>query len=93
VESGQFPTHFKLHIPHSAFPGAFPIEVEARGRPGLLYRISNVLSAQGRNIEALLVDTQGHKAVDVFYITRGGGALDADWEAALDKELRRVLGG
>jgi UTP:GlnB (protein PII) uridylyltransferase len=67
--------------------------VEARGRPGLLHRISNVLSAQGRNIEALLVDTQGHKAVDVFYITRGGGALDADWEAALDKELRRVLGG
>jgi len=69
------------------------LEVEARDRPGLLYRISNVLSAHGCNIEVVLVDTQGHKAVDVFYITRGGGALDADWEAALDKELRRVLGG
>lgn len=67
------------------------LEVIARDRPGLLYRISNVLSAHGCNIEVVLVDTQGHKAIDVFYVTRGGAPLDPEWQKALEKELRRVL--
>lgn len=62
-----------------------------RDRLGLLYRISNVLSAQGCNIEVVLVDTQGHKAIDVFYLTRQGAQIDDEWQAAIAKELRRVL--
>ena len=50
-----------------------------------------MLSAQGCNIEVVLVDTQGHKAIDVFYLTRKGAQVDAEWQAAIEKELRRVL--
>lgn len=67
------------------------LEVVTRDRPGLLYRISNVLSAHGCNIEVVLVDTQGHKAIDVFYVTRQGAPLDEEWQDALEKELLRVL--
>ena len=67
------------------------LEVVTRDRPGLLYRISNVLSAHGCNIEVVLADTQGPKVIDVFYVTRGGSPLDAEWQAALEKELCRVL--
>ncbi len=67
------------------------LEVITRDRHGLLYRIANVLSAHGCNIEVVLVDTQGQKAIDVFYLTRDGAPLDPEWQAALGAELRRVL--
>ena len=67
------------------------LEVITRDRPGLLYRISNVLSAHGCNIEVVLADTQGPMVIDVFYVTREGGPLDPEWQSALEKELCRVL--
>ena len=67
------------------------LEVITRDRPGLLYRISNVLSAHGCNIEVVLADTQGPMVIDVFYVTRDGGPLDPEWQSALEKELCRVL--
>jgi [protein-PII] uridylyltransferase len=45
------------------------IHLVAADRPGLLYDVASALSAGGRNIEVVLVDTQGRKAVDVFYVT------------------------
>lgn len=67
------------------------LEVITRDRVGLLYRIANVLSAHGCNIEVVLVDTQGQKAIDVFYVTREGRPLDVEWQTAIANELRRVL--
>jgi len=80
-----------LRFDNSASASSTLLEVVTRDRLGLLYRISNVLSAHGCNIEVVLVDTQGHKAIDVFYLTRQGTQLDSEWQGAIAKELRRVL--
>jgi [protein-PII] uridylyltransferase len=56
-------------------------------RPGLLYELTSAIAASGCNIELVLVDTEGHKAIDVFYITKLGRKLDPATEAALLSKL------
>ncbi len=63
------------------------VELVARDRPGLLHRISELLAGEECNIEAALIDTQGDKAIDVFYLTRRGKKLD---DAEVQK-LRQTL--
>ena len=48
------------------------VEIVAEDRPGLLYDLASAISASGANIEVVLIDTQAHKAIDVFYVTAGG---------------------
>jgi len=67
------------------------LELVARDRPGLLYRISRILSESGCNIEVALVDTEGPKAIDVFYLTVGGKKLDAARQAELLAALTAAL--
>jgi [protein-PII] uridylyltransferase len=53
-------------------PNAAVFEVVAQDRPGLLYGLATAISRLGCNIEVVLVDTQAHKAIDVFHVTRQG---------------------
>src|ERR1035437_8110139 len=43
--------------------------------PGLRYDLAAAISANGGNIEVVLIDTQAHEAIDVFYVTADGGEL------------------
>ncbi len=67
------------------------LELVAQDRPGLLYDVSSVLADQGCNIEIALIDTEGLRAIDVFYLTCRGGKLDpATNEAVEDALLKRL---
>jgi [protein-PII] uridylyltransferase len=66
------------------------VEIVAQDRPGLLYDLASALSAIGANIEVVLIDTEAHKAIDVFYVTSQGGKLTAAQQAALGEDLRRA---
>jgi [protein-PII] uridylyltransferase len=63
------------------------IEVVAEDRPGLLYTLTSALSSAGANIEVVLIDTEAHKAIDVFYVTWEGKKLSSDQRAALRETL------
>lgn len=68
------------------------LEVIAEDRPGLLYDLAHTIAAEGCNIELLLINTEAHKAIDVFYLTRDGVSLDASRQGSLQQRLQAVLG-
>ncbi len=63
------------------------IEIVAEDRPGLLYDLTSAISAAGCNIEVVLIDTEAHKALDVFYVTSGAGKLSPEVEEILRSNL------
>ena len=69
------------------------IEIVAQDRPGLLYDLAAAISSQGCNIEVVLIDTEAHKAIDVFYVTAGGRKPEAAQLDKLSDALRRACGG
>jgi [protein-PII] uridylyltransferase len=66
------------------------VEIVAQDRPGLLYDLASAMSLNGCNIEVVLIDTQAHKAIDVFYITADGKKLDAGKLEILKEALERA---
>jgi [protein-PII] uridylyltransferase len=82
----------QLRFDDSASSHSTLLELIARDRPGLIYRTSRVLAESGCNIEIALVDTEGPKAIDVFYLTSGGKKLDAARQEALHAALIAALG-
>jgi [protein-PII] uridylyltransferase len=69
------------------------IEIVAEDRPGLLHHLARTISAAGCNIEVVLIDTEAHRALDVFYVTRAGGRLPEDLEPSLKCALLAVCRG
>jgi [protein-PII] uridylyltransferase len=63
------------------------IEIVAEDRPGLLYDLASAISAEGCNIEVVLIDTEAHKALDVFYVTAEGRKLEPARQHALHARL------
>jgi [protein-PII] uridylyltransferase len=67
------------------------LELVAEDAPGLLYRVSRVISDQGIDVDLVLISTEGQKAIDVFHITRGGAKLSEAEQASLKSHLERML--
>jgi UTP:GlnB (protein PII) uridylyltransferase len=59
--------------------------------PGLLYRVSRVISTCGCDVDLVLIATEGKKAVDVLHITRSGKKLSESEQTSLREELERML--
>jgi [protein-PII] uridylyltransferase len=67
------------------------LEIVAQDRSGLLYDIGSALARLGCNIEVALVDTEGHKAIDVFYLTALGKKLPTQKQELLREVLQGTL--
>jgi [protein-PII] uridylyltransferase len=67
------------------------LELVADDAPGLLHRVSRVISDRGIDVDLVLISTEGQKAIDVFHMTRGGSKLSDDEEASLRDALERML--
>lgn len=63
------------------------IEFVDQDRPGLLHDLASSISQAGCDIEVVMIDTEAHKAIDVFYVTRGGSKLNAAMQHRLEKDL------
>jgi [protein-PII] uridylyltransferase len=67
------------------------LELVADDAPGLLHRVSRVISDHGVDVDLVLISTEGQKAIDVFHITRGGSKLTEDEETSLKADLEQML--
>jgi len=68
------------------------MEVVTQDRPGLLYEVGTALARQGCNIDVALIDTEGQKAIDVFYLTAQGVKLTLQKKELLREVLEATLG-
>jgi [protein-PII] uridylyltransferase len=67
------------------------LEVVTGDAPGLLHRISRVISDQGCDVDLVLISTEGRKAIDVLHVTKQGHKLDQVDQRALRQELIATL--
>lgn len=77
----------RVRFNNEASDHATLIDFLGEDRPGLLYDLTTVLSASGCDIKLVMIDTEAHKAIDVFYVTQNGEKLGA----ALQEELRHEM--
>jgi [protein-PII] uridylyltransferase len=63
----------------------------AQDRPGLLYDVGSALARLGCNIDVALIDTEGQKAIDVFYLTEHGEKLSRQKKELLREVLQSTL--
>ncbi|PYU02817.1 MAG: hypothetical protein DMG34_15010, partial [Acidobacteria bacterium] len=68
------------------------LEIVTQDRPGLLYDMGAALARLDCNIEVALIDTEGQKAIDVFYLTSRGKKLDAQKREVLREVLEGTIG-
>jgi len=67
------------------------LEIVADDAPGLLHRITRVLSGQGCDLHLALIATEGKRAIDVLHVTCAGGKLSDDSQDSIARELETVL--
>ena len=81
-----------VHFDSEACETATLVEIIAEDRPRLLYDLAAAISSSGCNIDVVLIDTEGHKAIDVFYVASDGKKLTPDLETyARTKAARAVV--
>jgi len=82
-----------VHFDDQASQSATLIQVVAEDRPGLLYDIASTISSLGASIDVVLIDTEAHKAIDVFYVTAERRKLTATKQEELRQALLAALVG
>lgn len=67
------------------------MELITQDRPGLLYQVSSTLAELELNIEVALIDTEGQKVIDVFYLTSHGAKLTVEQQEKIREALLKKL--
>lgn len=81
----------RLHFDNEHSRKYTVLEIVADDAPGLLHRISRVVSEEGCDLDLALIATEGRKAIDVLHVTRDGRKLGEPEQNALKHGLERVL--
>ncbi len=82
-----------VYVDDQVSQSATLIQVVAEDRPGLLYDIASTISSHEASIDVVLIDTEAHKAIDVFYVTAHGRKLAVEQQRELQSALLAVLLG
>lgn len=69
------------------------LEIVAQDAPGLLHRISSVISRHGCDVDLVLISTEGERAIDVFHLTAAGSKLSERAQLALKQDVLEMLEG
>ncbi len=77
-----------IRFDNQASHSATLLHFTGEDRPGLLYELSSALATLECNIELVLVDTEGHRAIDVLYLTKNGEKLDPFTQAQITRSLQ-----
>lgn len=77
----------QIQFDSEAHETATLIEIVAEDRIGLLYSLASVFSSNACNIDTVLIDTKGHRAIDVFYIAKDGRKLSPEMQDTLRQQL------
>ena len=77
----------QVQFDSEASPALTLVEIETEDRPGLLYSLATVFSSSACNIDVVLVDTKGHRAIDVFYVAHEGRKLSPEMQERLKERL------
>jgi [protein-PII] uridylyltransferase len=67
------------------------LEIVTQDKRGLLYLLAWTMARLDCNIEVALVDTEGQKAIDVFYMTKKGQKLSEVDQTTLLDALQKTL--
>jgi len=80
-----------LYFDNDSSPRYTILELVADDAPGLLHRISRVISEYGCAVDLVLISTEGRRAIDVFHLRKGDGKLGEADELALTEAFERML--
>ncbi len=69
------------------------LEILSRDRYGLLSTIAQVIARSNCNIDVALISTEGHQAIDVFYLTENGKKLSLVAQKKLATKMKEMLDG
>ncbi len=93
----KFAPKYKLNVPtvlrfdNEASAQATLLELIASDRPGLLYDVARSVADCGCEIDTVLLNTEGQRAVDVFYLRSGSSKLEPDTIEAVTKRLEELI--
>jgi [protein-PII] uridylyltransferase len=66
------------------------IDFVGEDRPGLLFDLATIFRSHSCNIEVVMIDTEAHKALDVFYVTHDGAKLQERVQQELRDKILQV---
>jgi [protein-PII] uridylyltransferase len=87
----KVPVETRINYDDTSSAQSTLLEIMAQDRPGLLYDVGSSLARLGCNIDVALIDTEGQKAIDVFYLTERGKKLSQPKQELLREVLQSTL--